>query len=79
MAKQKHSHGFRVVCDGPNVPIIMLTACADEDDSLFSYELGADDYLIKPYNSRILAAKVCRFFQQLPQPEAEVLEAGGSR
>lgn len=60
-----------------NVPILMLTARADEDDSLLGYELGADDYLIKPYNPRILAAKVRRFLQRLSQPEAEVLEAGG--
>lgn len=60
-----------------NVPILMLTARADEDDSLLGYELGADDYLIKPYNPRILAAKVRRFLQRLSQPEAEVLEVGG--
>jgi DNA-binding response OmpR family regulator len=32
------------------IPIIILTARSDEDDSLMGYELGADDYLIKPYS-----------------------------
>lgn len=60
-----------------NVPILMLTARADEDDSLLGYELGADDYLIKPYNPRILAAKVRRFLQRQATPDRATLEAGG--
>jgi two-component system, OmpR family, response regulator len=47
-----------------NIPIIMLTARSDEDDSLMGYELGADDYLIKPYNPRVLMAKVKRFLEK---------------
>lgn len=61
-----------------NVPILILTARADEDDSLLGYELGADDYLIKPYSPRVLAAKVRRFLRRLSEPQTEdVLEAGG--
>ena len=60
-----------------NVPILILTARADEDDSLLGYDLGADDYLVKPYNPRILAAKVRRFLQRLSEQEANVLEVGG--
>ncbi len=60
-----------------NVPILMLTARAGEDDSLLGYELGADDYLIKPYNPRILAAKVRRFLQRQATPDRAMLEAGG--
>lgn len=40
------------------VPIIMLTAKSEEDDKLLGYELGADDYITKPFNPRILVAKV---------------------
>ena len=47
-----------------SVPIIILTARSDEDDSLLGYELGADDYLIKPYSPRILMAKVKRFLEK---------------
>jgi two-component system OmpR family response regulator len=47
-----------------SIPIIILTARADEDDSLLGYELGADDYLIKPYNPRVLMVKVKRFLEK---------------
>ncbi|BDH63627.1 hypothetical protein MTP04_37570 [Lysinibacillus sp. PLM2] len=43
-----------------NVPIIMLTARADEDDTLLGFELGADDYVTKPYSPPILMARVKR-------------------
>jgi DNA-binding response OmpR family regulator len=46
-----------------SIPIIILTARSDEDDSLLGYELGADDYLIKPYSPRVLTAKVKRFLK----------------
>ena len=39
------------------VPIIMLTARADEDDKLMGYELGADDYMTKPFSPKVLVAK----------------------
>ncbi len=39
------------------VPIIMLTARSDEDDKLMGYELGADDYVTKPFSPRVLVAK----------------------
>lgn len=41
-----------------DVPIIMLTAKSEEDDKLLGYELGADDYVTKPFNPKILVAKV---------------------
>lgn len=40
-----------------DVPIIIITARNDEDDKLFGYELGADDYVTKPFNPRVLLAK----------------------
>lgn len=42
----------------------MLTARSDEDDSLLGYELGADDYLIKPYSPSVLMAKVKWFLEK---------------
>ncbi|MGB8452647.1 MAG: response regulator transcription factor [Anaerocolumna sp.] len=47
-----------------SIPIIILTARSDEDDSLLGYELGADDYLVKPYSPRVLMAKVKRFLEK---------------
>jgi two-component system, OmpR family, response regulator len=46
-----------------NVPIIMLTARADEDDTLLGFELGADDYVTKPYNPAILLARAKRLIE----------------
>ncbi len=43
-----------------NVPIIMLTARVDEDDTLLGFELGADDYVAKPYSPPILLARAKR-------------------
>ena len=40
------------------VPIIMLTARATDDDKLLGLDLGADDYLTKPFNPRELVARV---------------------
>ncbi|WP_137937912.1 response regulator transcription factor [Chitinivorax sp. B] len=41
-----------------NVPIIMLTASSDETDRIVGLELGADDYIAKPYNPRELLARI---------------------
>lgn len=41
-----------------NVPIIMLTARAEEMDRLIGLELGADDYIVKPFSPRELVARV---------------------
>ena len=47
----------RAVRRESNVPIIFLTALSDEDDKLRGYELGADDYVTKPYSMAVLYAK----------------------
>lgn len=41
-----------------DVPIIMLTAKSQEEDKLLGYELGADDYITKPFSPKVLVAKV---------------------
>lgn len=41
-----------------DVPIIFLTALSDEDDKLHGYELGADDYVTKPFTMSVLYAKL---------------------
>jgi two-component system, OmpR family, alkaline phosphatase synthesis response regulator PhoP len=48
----------RTVRAESNVPIIMLTARVDEDDRLLGLELGADDYITKPFSPRELVARV---------------------
>lgn len=43
--------------ENSDVPIIILTALSDEEDKLFGYELGADDYVTKPFSLSVLYAK----------------------
>lgn len=40
------------------VPIIMLTARGEEQDELFGFELGVDEYISKPFSPKILVARV---------------------
>lgn len=47
----------RAVRRDSSVPIIFLTALSDEEDKLYGYELGADDYVTKPYSMAVLYAK----------------------
>ena len=59
-----------------NLPIIMLTAMGEETDRIIGLEMGADDYLAKPFNPRELLARikaVMRRTQVEPQPAAETL------
>jgi len=44
--------------EGPEVPVIMLTSLGDEVDRVIGLELGADDYVTKPFSPRELAARV---------------------
>lgn len=41
-----------------NIPIIMLSARSEEDDKLFSFSMGVDDYVIKPFSPRELMARI---------------------
>src|SRR5262245_43593574 len=61
-----------------NVPIIMLTARVEESDKLIGLELGADDYLTKPFSPRELVARVRAVFRRIDiaPGRAEVLRAG---
>jgi len=61
-----------------NVPIIMVTARVDEADRLVGLELGADDYIVKPFSPKELVARVRAVLRRAGQaPEAAaVLQAG---
>lgn len=41
-----------------DVPIVFLTAKSEEDDKLLGYDLGADDYVTKPFSPKVLVAKI---------------------
>ncbi|AKS40590.1 response regulator transcription factor [Wenzhouxiangella marina] len=53
------------------VPVIMLTARGEETDRIVGLELGADDYLPKPFNPRELAARLRAILRRRPGPAEE--------
>jgi two-component system alkaline phosphatase synthesis response regulator PhoP len=59
------------------VPIVMLTARDEEPDRVAGFELGADDYVPKPFSPRELAARIKAILRRAEQrPEDEVLSTG---
>ncbi|MFN8075455.1 MAG: response regulator transcription factor [Kineosporiaceae bacterium] len=65
-----------------NVPVIMLTAKDSEVDKVVGLELGADDYVTKPYSSRELVARVRAVLRRGIEPEGlapSIVEAGPVR
>ena len=65
-----------------NVPVIMLTAKDSEIDKVVGLEIGADDYVTKPYSSRELLARIKAVLRRLAEPEdllPATIEAGPVR
>ena len=66
-----------------SIPIVMLTARDDELDRVLGLELGADDYITKPFSPRELVARVKavlrRTAQQAPEPDGDLVVAAGVR
>ena len=60
----------RLRAAGDNTPIIMLTAKVEEVDRIVGLEVGADDYLAKPFNPRELLARINAVLRRRPPPEA---------
>jgi two-component system, OmpR family, response regulator ResD len=60
------------------VPILMLTARSDESDKLLGFEVGADDYLTKPFSTRELVARVRALLRRAgAESTAEPIRHGG--
>ena len=60
-----------------NIPIIMLTARVEETDKLIGLELGADDYITKPFSPREMVARVRTVLRRVQgDSSAEVIRAG---
>jgi two-component system response regulator CpxR len=54
-----------------NVPVLMLTARGDEVDRIVGLEIGADDYLGKPFNPRELVARIRAIFRRTQEPNED--------
>ena len=52
-----------------SLPIIMLTARGDETDRVVGLELGADDYVVKPFSARELVARIRAVLRRIPEDE----------
>ncbi len=68
---------------GENVPVILLTAKGDEIDRIIGLEMGADDYLPKPFNPRELVARIHAILRRkgtqpvgAPQTEEKIVTFG---
>jgi DNA-binding response OmpR family regulator len=62
-----------------SIPIVMVTARDDELDKLLGLELGADDYLTKPFSPRELVARVKAVLRRVDRPvdASDVIRVGG--
>jgi DNA-binding response OmpR family regulator len=58
MPKMDGWHVLQNIRKTSNTPVIMLTAKGEEQDELFGFELGADEYISKPFSPKILVARV---------------------
>lgn len=59
------------------IPIIMLTARGEEQDELFGFELGVDEYISKPFSPKILVARVEAILKRTQGEQKEVKDYGG--
>jgi len=69
--------GIRKDHDLASVPIIFLTARASETDRIVGLEIGANDYVVKPFFVRELIARIKLQFRNQSAAPARVLESGG--
>lgn len=68
---------LRQIRQTSKVPIIMLTARGEEQDELFGFELGVDEYIAKPFSPKILVARVEALLKRTMGDKNEVKDYGG--
>src|SRR3712207_3338457 len=68
----------RALRDRSNVPIIMLTARGEETDRIVGLELGADDYIVKPFSAREVAARIRAVLRRTHDVAAEPAAGAGA-
>lgn len=68
---------LRKIRQESNLPVIMLTARGEEQDELFGFELGVDEYISKPFSPKILVARVEAILKRTGKNEKEIKDLGG--
>ena len=68
---------LRQIRQTSKVPIIMLTARGEEQDELFGFELGVDEYISKPFSPKILVARVEAILKRTQGSTKEIKKSGG--
>ncbi len=68
---------LRQIRQDSSIPIIMLTARGEEQDELFGFELGVDEYISKPFSPKILVARVEAILKRTKAIEKKVKDYGG--
>ncbi len=68
---------LRQIRQKSHVPIIMLTARGEEQDELFGFELGVDEYISKPFSPKILVARVEAILNRTTEKKNEIKDYGG--
>lgn len=68
---------LRQIRQTSKVPIIMLTARGEEQDELFGFELGVDEYISKPFSPKILVARVEAILKRTQPEESKLKDYGG--
>ena len=68
---------LRQIRQTSQIPIIMLTARGEEQDELFGFELGVDEYISKPFSHKILVARVEAILKRTQGEQKEVKDYGG--
>ena len=63
--------------ENKKIPIIMLTARGEEQDELFGFELGVDEYISKPFSPKILVARVEALLRSTIKEEQQIEEIDG--
>ena len=67
----------REIRENSKVPIIMLTAKGEESDELMGFDIGADEYISKPFSPKILVARVEAILRRAGKKEEGTLDIGG--
>ncbi|MBP3596275.1 MAG: response regulator transcription factor [Clostridia bacterium] len=63
--------------ENKQIPVVMLTARAEEQDELFGFELGVDEYITKPFSPKLMVARVEAILRRTENKENEFEDYGG--